>query len=233
MTGKLLPAALFAVFATAVLQAADTLPVPQFLFRAGPVEGQQVRLTVPSGATGTVNGTVTFENNGFVFGEEPGLIDIPFDAAMLFGSTFTIVARIEPHGLDGHGSILNAGAPVGFGLVLHAHGHYAVSAGGAGQWTKVVAPKAVKTGAVQSVAVTFDGAFATIYVDGVESAKDELNAAPAAGQLIEIGSMGRKTDAGTVTDRALYRLEEVAVFSEVLTPEQISAIANGAPIPAQ
>lgn len=224
---------LLTLAACATLRAAEVLPTPQFLLKAGPIEGQQVPLAIPVGATGTVNGTITFENNGFVFGEEPGMIEIPFDAAMLFGSTFTVVARIEPHGLNGHGNILNANAPVGFGLLMHAHGHFAVSAGGSGQWTKLVARGSVHKGAVQSVAVTFDGAFATLYVDGVEGAREELNAAPAAGQTIEIGSMGRGDPGGNRVDLSLYRLEEIAVFSEILTPEQISAIANGAPIPSK
>lgn len=231
---KSLPLLLLAALVTFPLaRAAETLPVPQFLLRAGPLQGGEAKLLIPEGAAGTVNGTVTVEPNGFVFNEEPGVIDVPFDAAMLFGSTFTVAARLEPHGIKGHGNIVGSNPPVGFALVIHAHGHYAVSAGGPGQWMKVTAQRSVRTGATQSVVATFDGSFVTLYVDGVEAAREELNASPVAGQSLQIGSPGRSPEGGERTDLALYRLEEIAIFTEVLTPEQISAIAGGQQIPAK
>ncbi len=212
---------------------AETLPVPQFLLRATEFSGSRVPLTLPEGTFGEATGSVTGGADGIVFSEGGGTIEIPFDAAALFGDKFTVTARLEPHQLNGHGTILDANAPVGFGVALHAHGGVAISAGGSGHWRNLITPKAILPGSTQNIAVVFDGIEATIYVDGVAAAKGEIGGTPAAKNAIKIGGVFRTTDGGELADVPLYRLEEVAVFTEALTPEQISALANGAPIPTK
>lgn len=213
--------------------AAGTLPVPQFLLRATEFADGKVPLALPEGTFGEATGGVTGAADGIVFSEGGGTIEIPVDAASLFGDKFTVTARLEPHQLNGHGTILDANAPVGFGVALHAHGGIAVSAGGSGHWRNLIAPKTVLLGSTQSIAVVFDGQEATIYVDGTAAAKGEIGGTPAARNSIKIGGVFRTTEGGELADVPLYRLEEVAVFTEALTPEQISALANGTEIPTK
>lgn len=213
--------------------AAETLPAPKFLLRAGEITDGRVALTIPEGTSGEATGSVTGGPEGIVFSEGGGTIEIPFDAASLFGNAFTVTARLEPHQLNGHGTIIDASAPVGFGLALHAHGGYTVSAGGSGHWRNLTAPKTALLGSVQTVAVVFDGQEATIYVDGAAAAKGDIGGTPAAKTSIKVGGVFRTTEGGELADVPLYRLEELAVFTEALTPEQISALANGTPIPTK
>ncbi len=211
--------------------AAD-LPVPELLVRPAPIKDGSLELTLPAGTVGQVEGGVSEESGGLVFSGDGATITIPFDAATLFGAPFTVTARIEPQQVRGYGNILDANQPFGFCLLIHHQRRYSVSGGGAAQWNKVLSsPNTLQTGAVQNIAVTCDGTGVVIYVDGEESGRGEFIAVPKAKDSIVLGSKGRTTDGGEVVDVPAYRLEEVAVFTQVLTPEQIKALAAGAQIP--
>lgn len=212
--------------------AAD-LPVPEVLVRPAPIKDGSLELAVPAGTVARVEGGVSEENGGLVFSGDGATVTIPFDAANLFGAPFTVTARIEPQQIRGYGNIVNANQPFGFCLLIHHQGRYSVSGGGAAQWNKVIAaPKSVQTGGIQNVAVTCDGTEVVIYVDGDESGRGEFIAVPQGKDTIVLGSNGRTTDGGDIVDVPAYRLEEVAVFSQVLTPEQIKSLASGAKIPS-
>lgn len=221
-----------ALLLTLVPALAADLPVPQLLVRPGPVTDGSLALAVPAGTVAQVEGGVTEESGRLVFGGDGATITIPFDAATLFGAPFTVAARIEPQAIRGYANIVDAHQPFGFCLLIHHQGRYSVSGGGAAQWNKVgAAPKSVQTGAVQNIAVTCDGTEVVIYVDGQESGRGEFIAVPQAKDTIVLGSKGRTTDGGEVVDVPAYRLEEVAIFDSVLTPEQIQSLASGASPP--
>jgi hypothetical protein len=218
---------LLTLLVSAAIAAAGDLPTPELLVRPGPVTAGTLALARPAGSTGEVAGGVTAESDGLVFSGDGGTVTIPFDARRTFSEPFTVAVRIEPQGIRGYGNIVNASQPEGFCLLIHGHGYYSVSGGGPAQWNKVTAPKgSVKIGSTQHVAVTWDGTAVILYVDGEEAGRGEFAGTPAAGESLVLGSAGRATEDGTVTDVPEYRLAEVAVYGNALSPAQVRTLAE-------
>jgi len=223
-----------ALLASHVVQGAE-LPVPAFYVKGDAVTGNGVPATLPVGDEGLIEGTVTSDGEALVFDGSGGQVTFGFDAENLFGNPFTVSAMVETVASNGYGGILEAQQPYGFGLCTVSHGHYSVSAGKAGAWhVATSAPKSLRRGSYQHVAVTYDGQAVVIYLDGLESGRADLEGVPKAGQTLVLGGMGRDNPSGGgVMDAPDSRLSRIAVFDSLLTGEQIQALADGAEIPVK
>lgn len=213
---------------------AGEIPVPMFYVKGDVIQNGEVVASVPEGEHGVIEGTVTSDGEALEFDGTGGGVTFDFDAGGLFGNPFTISAMVETIEANGYGSILHSAQPLGFGVrTMASHGRYSISGGGGGSWNVVTSPVgSLHKGALQHVAVTCDGMEVVIYVDGFETARGELPDYPKANQKIVLGDLGRLSEeTGEVVDVPHSRLSHVAVFGSILTPEQISMLANGTEIP--
>ncbi|MDX2082224.1 MAG: LamG domain-containing protein [Terrimicrobiaceae bacterium] len=223
----------FTLLSPAGARAAD-IPRPAFYVKGDTVEDAGVPLALPTG-TGTVEGKITTDGEALVFDGTGGTVTFEFDAQALFGNPFTISARVETIAQSGYGDIIQSAQPVGFGLRTTDHGNYSVSGGRVGGWNAVFsAPKSVRLGTTQHVAVTCTGNEVVIYVDGVESGRGQLEDIPKADNRIILGNLGRAHPNGDgLLDAPHARISRIAVFDSILSQEQITAIANGQEIPTK
>lgn len=214
---------------------AEEIPVPAFYMSGARLEAGEVPLEVPAGNTGSVEGNVSSDGESLDFDGSGGVVVVEFDAETLFGNPFTISAFVEISSHQGYGDIIQSAQPMGFGLRSASHGHFSVSGGGSGQWNVVTsAAKSTLIGSFQHVAVTCDGRQVVIYVDGRESGRGELQDLPKANQQLVLGNLGRlEENTGVFQDAPNHRLAKVAVFDSILSPAQISALADGAEVPTK
>lgn len=217
--------------ATGNLQAGD-IPVPPFYLVGDVAVDGTVPLAGAEKGKGKIEGSVTSDGEALVFDGTGGRVIFDFDAESLFGNAFTVSAFVETKSLKGYGDIIQAQQPAGFGFRVTQHGVFSVGGGASGAWNNLQTPKkSLKVGTMQHVAVTWDGSEIIMYVDGVESARGTLAGTPSAKNQIIVGSLGNpQSGHGDFPD---FRLARLAVFSSVLSPEQIQALTQGEEIPAK